>query len=245
MKTYGRSDQGLVRNENQDDFLIRPVESGGYLLAVADGIGGGPAGRRASHLALATIDNAVGTQVRDVSRLASALSLANRTIFEMGQKDPELEGMGTTLTAAVLYPERLLLAHVGDSRAYRIAAERIIRLTMDHSVAGEMERAGTITAQEASEHPKRHVLTRALGPFDKVRVDVADMPWTPEDRLLLCTDGLTSVAPDEEILRTFMHYHGPELIDRLIGAALTGGGPDNVTVVVAEEIAGPGESHGG
>ncbi|AUW94476.1 MAG: serine/threonine-protein phosphatase [Sulfobacillus thermosulfidooxidans] len=244
MKTFGRSDQGLVRSENQDDFLIRPVENGGYLVAVADGIGGGPAGRRASHLALTTLDNAVGLLVSDVSRLTSAFSLANRTIFAMGQDNPVLEGMGTTLTAAVLYPDRLLLAHVGDSRAYRIAQDQIIRLTMDHSVAGEMERAGTITAQEASEHPKRHVLTRALGPFDKVRVDVADMPWTPGDLLLLCTDGLTSVVPDEEILRMCMAYSGEDLIDHLIGGALGRGGPDNVTVVVAVDNAGAGETDG-
>ncbi len=243
MRTFGRSDQGLVRSENQDDFLIRQVERGGYLLAVADGIGGGPAGRQASHIALNTVDDAVGLQVKDVSRLLSAVSLANRRIYTMGQDDGELEGMGTTVTAAVLFPDRLLLTHVGDSRAYRIAADRIIRLTMDHSVAGEMERAGTITPEEAATHPKRHVLTRALGPFDKIRVDVADMPWHPGESLLLCTDGLTSVVQDDEILRAAMRYAGEQLIDYLISLTLSRGGPDNVTVVVADG-ASSGEHHG-
>jgi protein phosphatase len=151
----------------------------------------------------------------------------------MGQDNQELEGMGTTMTAGVLFPDRLLLSHVGDSRAYRIASDRIIRLTMDHSVAGEMERAGTITPEEASVHPERHVLTRALGPFDKIRIDVADMPWLTDECLLLCTDGLTSVVQDDEILRSFLHYEGTDLIDHLIGLALSRGGPDNVTVVVA------------
>ncbi|PSR29944.1 MAG: serine/threonine-protein phosphatase [Sulfobacillus thermosulfidooxidans] len=244
MKTYGRSDQGLVRSENQDDFLIRPVEAGGFLLAVADGIGGGPAGSRASHMALEAMDDAVGVNVMDVSRLVSAVSLANRRIFELGQGDTRLEGMGTTLTAAVLFPDRLLLSHVGDSRAYRIRHDQIIRLTMDHSVAGEMERAGTITPEEAQDHPKRHVLTRALGPFDRVRIDVADMPWSDEDRLLLCTDGLTSVVADDEILRYAERYHGQDLIDQLVDAALRRGGPDNITVVLAEVMQDRGESNG-
>ncbi len=244
MKTYGRSDQGLVRSENQDDFLMRPVESGGYLLAVADGIGGGPAGSQASRMALAAIDDAVGLRVVDVSRLVSAVSLANRRIYDLGQDDSQYEGMGTTLTAAVIFPDRLLLSHVGDSRAYRIRHDQIIRLTMDHSVAGEMERAGTITTEEAHDHPKRHVLTRALGPFDRVRIDVADMPWSREDRLLLCSDGLTSVVFDDEILRYSERYHGQALIDQLVEAALQRGGPDNVTVVLAEVVRDLGESNG-
>jgi protein phosphatase len=244
VKTYGRSDQGLVRSENQDDFLIRPVEAQGHLLAVADGIGGGPAGSRASHMALRAMDDAVGLKVFDVSRLASAVSLANRRIFELGQNEPRFEGMGTTLTAAVLFPNRLLLSHVGDSRAYRIRHDQVIRLTMDHSVAGEMERAGTITPEEARDHPKKHVLTRALGPFDHVRIDMADMPWSNEDRLLLCTDGLTSVVFDDEILRYAERYHGKELVDRLVDVALERGGPDNVTLVLAEVVHDHGESNG-
>ncbi|MCL4318591.1 MAG: protein phosphatase 2C domain-containing protein [Firmicutes bacterium] len=244
MKTYGRSDQGLVRSENQDDFLIRPVEAQGYLLAVADGIGGGPEGSRASHMALTAMDDAVGLKVLDVSRLASAISLANRRIFELGQDEPHLEGMGTTLTAAVLFPHRLLLSHVGDSRAYRIRRDQIIRLTMDHSVAGEMERSGTISPEEARNHPKKHVLTRALGPFDHVRIDMADMPWSNQDRLLLCTDGLTSVVFDDEILRYAEHYQGQELVDKLVNAALERGGPDNVTLVLAEAMHDCGEGNG-
>ncbi len=223
---------------------MRSVDFDGYLIAVADGIGGGPSGGEASRLALQTLDDAVGILVKDVSRLVSAVSLANRRLFEVAQEEESLHGMGTTLTAAILYPARLFLAHVGDSRAYRLKVDEMVRLTADHSVAGEMERAGSLTQDEAMHHPRRHVLTRAIGPFDRVRVDVADLAWQTDDRLLLCTDGLSSVVPDEEIFRMSQRFSGQNLVDALIETALSRGGPDNVTVVLAEVVQDVGDGHG-
>jgi len=244
LRTYGRTHRGLVRPNNEDGYLIRAVERGGYLVAVADGIGGGPAGQEASRIALEALDDAVGTDVQDVSRLAAAVSLANRRVYESGQQDDMLAGMGTTLTSAVIFPDRLYLAHVGDSRAYQVEPDHLVRLTIDHSLAAEMERAGGLTADEARRHPNRNVLTRAVGPFDRVRIDVADMPWNPVSRLLLCTDGLTSVLSDDDIFRLCQKFSGYELIDELIGAALLRGGPDNITVVLAEDVRDPGENNG-
>ncbi len=223
---------------------MRSVSGDGFLVAVADGVGGGPAGQEASRLALETLDDAVGLDVTDIRRLASAVSLANRRIFESGQRDDSLTGMGTTLTSAVVFPNRLFLAHVGDSRAYKLLEDHLVRLTIDHSLAGEMEAAGGLTAEEAQQHPNRHVLTRVVGPFDRVRIDVVEMPWQDEDRLLLCTDGLTAVLSDDDIMELSRQYRGQQLIDALIESALTRGGPDNITVVLAEGVQEQGEHNG-
>lgn len=223
---------------------MRPIADAGVLVAVADGVGGGPAGEEASRLALVTLDEVIGDGVSEIARLASAVSLANQRIFESGQQDLMLSGMGTTLTSAIVFPARLLVAHVGDSRAYQLLDDHLVRLTIDHSVAGEMEAAGGLTADEAQQHPNRHVLTRAVGAFDRVRIDVTEIAWNHGSRLLLCTDGLTAVLTDEDILRSARRLSGYELIDTLIQEALVRGGPDNITVVLAEDDAGRGGSHG-
>lgn len=223
---------------------MRPVSGDGFLVAVADGVGGGPAGQEASRLALETLDDAVGLDVTDIRRLASAVSLANRRIFESGQRDDALTGMGTTLTSAVVFPDRVFLAHVGDSRAYKLLDDHLVRLTIDHSLAGEMEAAGGLTAEEAQQHPNRHVLTRVVGPFDRVRIDVMEMPWHDADRLLLCTDGLTAVLSDDDIMELSRQHMGQQLIDALLDLALTRGGPDNITVVLTEGVQEQGEQHG-
>jgi serine/threonine protein phosphatase PrpC len=245
LRTYGRSHRGLKRPNNEDAYLMRAVAADGVLVAVADGVGGGPAGQEASRIALETLDEAVGSSATDVAQLAAAVSLANRRIYEAAQLDETLFGMGTTLTSAIVLPSRLLVAHVGDSRAYQIFADHWVRLTIDHSVAGEMQAAGGITEEEARRHPRRHVLTRVIGPFDRIRVDVAEIPWSTEARLLLCTDGLTAVLDDEDIFELSALLSGYALVDALIDRALRRGGPDNITVVLAENGAARGDGHGG
>ncbi|MCY0877909.1 MAG: protein phosphatase 2C domain-containing protein [Firmicutes bacterium] len=244
VRTYGRSHRGLRRPNNEDAYLIRPLADDGVLVAVADGVGGGPAGQEASRLALETLDGAVAGKVTDIALLASAVSLANRRIYESSQRDDALAGMGTTLTSAVIFPHRLLVAHVGDSRAYQLGEEQLVRLTVDHSLAGEMEALGELSAEEAQNHPNRHVLTRVVGPFDHVRIDVTDLPWTARDRLLLCTDGLTAVLSDHDIWESSRRFSGWDLVDSLIALALERGGPDNITVVLAESVPEQGDSHG-
>lgn len=223
---------------------MRRVADDGVLVAVADGVGGGPGGEEASRIALEALDGAIENDASDVARLVLAVSQANQRIFESGQRDDALNGMGTTLTSAVVFPTRLLVAHVGDSRAYQLFNDHVIRLTIDHSVAGEMEAAGGLTAEEARQHPNRHVLTRVVGTFERVRIDVNEIPWGEKNRLLLCTDGLTAVLSDDDIVRAARRLRGYELIDALIEEALLRGGPDNITVVLAEDAEGRGGSDG-
>lgn len=224
---------------------MRAVGPDGVLVAVADGVGGGPAGQEASRIALETLDRALACSAPDVAQLVSAVTLANQRVFEWSRRDESLAGMGTTLTSAVVSDHRLILAHVGDSRAYQILEDHLVRLTVDHSLAGEMEAAGGLTADEARQHPNRHVLTRVVGPFDRVRVDAAEIPWNAADRLLLCTDGLTAVLSDEDIFRAAESLGGYPLLDALIQEALGRGGPDNITVVLTEPASKRGMGHGG
>ncbi len=245
LRMFGQSHRGLKRPNNEDAYLMRAVNGDGVLVAVADGVGGGPAGQEASRIALETLDAAIVKDVLDIGGLVAAASQANRRVFESGQRDQSLTGMGTTLTSAVVFPQRLLVVHVGDSRAYQLVDDHLVRLTVDHSIAGEMEAAGGITADEARRHPNRNVLTRVVGPFDRVRMDASEIPWDSRSRLLLCTDGLTAVLSDEDIVRVSRPLSGQSLVDALIDLALHRGGPDNITVVLAEDDQEWSGSHGG
>lgn len=208
---------------------MRPLAGSRLLVAVADGIGGGPGGREASAMAIDTL-----AQYEQAEPIGETFALANDRVHAQGQATRDLLGMGTTLTAAIVGEGRVLLAHVGDSRAYRIGREGIERLTDDHSVAGEMERVGTLTADESAHHPQRHVLTRAIGPFASVRVDVRECPLSADDRLLLCTDGLYNALDDEDIWRVASTGTLEAAADALVAAALDHGGSDDITVVLAE-----------
>ncbi len=203
------------------------------LVAVADGIGGVPGGRQASQLAISAIAQGIqsGGQWH---RLPELMQQANRQVYDAGRRWPDLLGMGTTLTAAVFWQNRAYVAHVGDSRAYRLTPDRMEPLTKDHSVAAEMERVGTLSREEASRHPQRHVLTRAIGPYEKIRVDSRIVPWGHGDRLLLCTDGLYNALDDGQVLELCQHLEGQALVEGLVQSALRAGGPDNVTVVLVE-----------
>lgn len=219
----------MARTENQDNWLVRPLAGSRLLVAVADGIGGGPGGREASALAIETL-----ARYEPAEAIGETFALANDRVHAHGQATRELLGMGTTLTAAVVGGGRVVLAHVGDSRAYRIGRVAIERLTDDHSVAGEMERVGTLTADESAHHPQRHVLTRAIGPFASVRVDVREVSLGADDRLLLCTDGLYNALDDEAIFGLAAAGAIEAAAHALVEAALAHGGSDDITVVLAE-----------
>ncbi|HLT58793.1 MAG: Stp1/IreP family PP2C-type Ser/Thr phosphatase [Limnochordales bacterium] len=229
MEVGARTHVGKVRPTNEDGYLIRDG-----LLAVADGMGGHRAGEVASGTALAVLREYPFGRGQPAAELAAAVQAAHARVRELAHRDADLRGMGTTLTAALVAGGRLHVAHVGDSRLYLWRDGRLHQLTADHSVAAELARAGHIDEATARRHPHRHVLTRALGIDAELEVDLAEVPLEPGDGLLLCTDGLSSLADDGEMLGVLEKAATAQAAaDALVELALARGGTDNVTVVVA------------
>ncbi len=243
------SHPGLVRGDNQDycGYQIPSVDlwSRGILLVVADGMGGQTGGATAAKLAVDVLmTEYYRSQPGDVlEALKSSFLQANDAIVERGLQDAELRGMATTLTAVVLKDEKLYYAHVGDSRGYLIFDHKITQFTSDHSFVADLIKAGIITQEEAETHPKRNVITRAVGAEDELKVDVPQkhLSIRQNEYILLCSDGLYKVMSDREILLVFEELKIPdELCDELVKKAIARGGPDNITVMVARINKVPG-----
>ncbi|MCC7355569.1 MAG: serine/threonine-protein phosphatase [Anaerolineae bacterium] len=241
------SDTGRQRPGNEDSWgaVSGPVDargpdqedlaSKGYLLAVADGMGGHAAGETASRQAIATLF-AVYYADDDGDRsgsLARAVQEANVTVYRHSTEDPRLAGMGSTLVAAIILGNRLLVAHVGDSRAYLLSQEGLHLLTQDHTWVADAQRQGLITTAEAEAHERRHVLTRSLGQQPDVAPDLAVVSLAPGDMVLLCSDGLTNVVREEELGQAAGSLPPQEAAQQLVSLANQRGSPDNVTVIVA------------
>jgi len=225
----GGTDVGHHRADNEDAYLVHPP-----LFAVADGLGGHQAGEVASSIAIERL-RAEAPGSADANALARAVRAANSAVIQAATAGQGRSGMGTTLTAAMIDGTRIVLAHVGDSRAYLLNLGTLTQLTQDHSMVADMVRSGTLTAEESRVHPSRSVITRALGSDPNLLVDSFEVEASPGDRLLLCSDGLTGMVDDraiERILSTAPSVE--EAVDRLIEAANDAGGQDNITVVVAE-----------
>jgi protein phosphatase len=221
------SDVGRVRRANEDSYLLRAP-----LFVVADGMGGAQAGEVASGIAVEAFKRPLDEALAPEQRMEQVVLQANREIHEQSQSGEEFHGMGTTLTALLLGDDELTIAHVGDSRAYRLRDGELTRLTRDHSLVGEMVRRGAITEAEAEVHPQRSILTRALGPEDSVEVDTLSHGLRAGDVLLICSDGLTGMV-DEATIAAQMGSGLPmrEVADALIRRANENGGVDNITVV--------------
>jgi protein phosphatase len=209
-------------------------------------MGGHTAGQVASGLAAEAALNALrtlqGATMSLSEKLRYAVTAANREIYETGRVQPEFAGMGTTLVALLIVDGRAALAHVGDSRAYRVRGGRIRQLTDDHSVVGELLRRREISADAAREHPHRHVLTRALGVRSTVEPDLAELTPGPGDVFALCSDGLTTHVHDDEIGEAVGGEQDPqEAVDALVELANERGGDDNITVVIVRCEKGEGE----
>lgn len=233
---------GLIRTNNQDCFGKFPPDNSqlshdkGQLFVVADGMGGHRGGQQASQLAVEVLQQTYfGHPGDDISEsLESAFSAANSRIYELAQKKPALEGMGTTCTALVLCKDSAYVAHVGDSRAYHISHNTIEQLTQDHSQVGEMQRHGIITEQEARDHPYRSIITRALGAMEGIEVDIIEkISLQAGTSFLLCSDGLNGIA-DEELARLVRMYPAEKACHELIALANQEDGRDNVTVIVVK-----------
>jgi protein phosphatase len=227
---FSHSDTGRARRANEDAYFARsPV------FVVADGMGGAQAGEVASRLAVEAFERGLsdGAGVSGEELLAERILEANQRIHEMSQLTMDKAGMGTTITAAHVGEHDVAIAHVGDSRAYRLRGGEFTRLTEDHSLVEEMRRRGQLTAQEADEHPQRSIITRALGPESDVQVDTRSWRGAAGDVFLLCSDGLTSMVPESQVA-DIVRAAGtlPDAGHALIDAANAAGGRDNITVVL-------------
>jgi protein phosphatase len=231
------TDTGRVRDHNEDAYIVEPP-----LYAIADGMGGAKAGEVASQLALQTIGD---MQRAGASTLEQEVREANRIVFERAGEDTKYAGMGTTVTAVLATTDALHLVHVGDSRAYLLRAGSLRQLTHDHTLVDRMVEEGEISRDEAEVHPHRNVLLRALGTESKVDVEARDIGLLDGDRVLLCSDGLTTMVTEDQILAILDVTVGEpqDAADRLVRAANRAGGIDNITAIVLEVV--PGEPEAG
>lgn len=226
-----RSDVGCVRPHNEDSYLVQSP-----LFCVCDGMGGHAAGEVASSIAVETIAK-TAPQSADAARLAAAVEAANAAVIEAALNGLGKPGMGCTATCAYIENDTIAIAHVGDSRAYLLHEGTLIRVTRDHSYVEELVDAGEITADEARVHPNRSVITRALGSDPAMYADHFTLHIEEGDRLILCSDGLSSMIPDSDIENIATQSSTAQIcVDNLVDAALVAGGHDNVTVVVVDLV---------
>jgi serine/threonine protein phosphatase PrpC len=236
--TAGFTDPGRKRRRNEDSFVIDPP-----LFAVADGMGGAQAGEVASRLAAAAFrEFHDADDLHPEKRLAAIIKEANRRIYERAADDAQVSGMGTTITAALVAADALVIGHVGDSRAYRLRGGKFEQLTDDHSLVADLVRSGRITPEEADAHPQRSVITRALGTDSEVDVDTFTVPAESDDLFLICSDGLTTMVDNEQIRDLVTRAQDLEQAGKgLVKAANKAGGEDNITVVLFRLAGGPSE----
>ena len=238
MKTYSITDIGKRRSANQDFVYAsdQPVGNLSNMLIVADGMGGHNAGDLASRYTVESMVDYIEKAVerRPIPLLAEAIHHANELVVEKAKSDKALEGMGTTVVAATVQENYLYVANVGDSRLYLIDQE-IEQITRDHSLVEEMIRVGELQRKDAKSHPDRNIITRAVGVRTPVKIDFFDIKLEPGDVILLCSDGLTNMVEDEDILRIVKKSSSlKEAAQRLVTEANKNGGKDNISVVLAE-----------
>lgn len=224
-----RTDIGCLRDHNEDSLVVTPP-----LFAVADGMGGHAAGEVASEIAVRVLSE-LAPDHPDVEALGRAIEEANRAVIQAAREGRGRQGMGTTMTAAMLEGERLVIAQVGDSRAYLLHQGKLQQLTRDHSLMADMIEAGQLTPEEARTHPQRSVITRALGSDAHLHPDIYEINVETGDRLLICSDGLSGMIFDDQIENTLRRVQDPQrCASQLVNEAIAAGGHDNVTVIVAD-----------
>ncbi|MGK0552117.1 Stp1/IreP family PP2C-type Ser/Thr phosphatase [Enterococcus faecalis] len=238
MEIKFQTDVGRKRNTNQDYAGLFENQLSVPLAVLADGMGGHQAGDVASHMAVHDLgqdweQTTVADSEKAVQWLIKLIQQENERIFEQGQSQAEYMGMGTTIVSAVLLKDSFVLANIGDSRAYLVRNQQLLQLTEDHSLVNELVKSGEITREMAANHPRKNVLTRSLGMPGVVDVDVSSHTWMAGDYLLLCSDGLTNMVSETQILE-ILELDQPldQKIDTLIQLANEAGGLDNITVLV-------------
>ena len=241
MKTFSKTDIGLVRDVNQDYVYTSETPIGNLpnLLVVADGMGGHRAGEYASRLAVEVVKQelAASTQDGPEAMMRHAITRANERVLETARQDAKLNGMGTTLVVATVIERTLYFANVGDSRLY-LLNNTIKQLSKDHSLVQEMVRLGGINEEQAKCHPDKNIITRAIGAKEDINIDFFEYRLKKGDIILMCTDGLSNMVEDEEILHTIKSSRDVvEAVEQLIERAKTNGGNDNIGIIVAEPFA--------
>lgn len=243
MRAWGKTDIGKVRSENQDTYYIE-LSDGFAACVVCDGMGGAAAGAIASRIAASAFVEEVRAHAPGAERdgeflkelCRSAVLAANREVCRAAEENPDYEGMGTTLVAAVGSGSDFVITNIGDSRAYLISeAEGVARLTRDHSLVEDMMMQGDLTREQARTHPSKNLITRAIGADDAAECDVYYRKMSPGEHILLCSDGLTNMVEEQEILYEVLRVEDKTLAcERLINLANDHGGRDNVTAVLLE-----------
>jgi hypothetical protein len=237
LQIFSKTDRGRVRTDNQDAYFAGKITDDSVFAVVCDGMGGANAGNVASELAVRHISEYVirsyrdGMDMTDTEKtLKNAIVSANISLYDKAVNNTELAGMGTTAVAAFVKDGTAVIAHVGDSRIYLVNGE-IKQLTRDHSVVQSLIESGKITPEDAKVHPRKNVITRALGAEENVAVDSDCLNLSNGDTLLLCSDGLTNFLDDKDILTVFQNNDISAVAERLVEEANKNGGGDNITVV--------------
>ncbi len=238
MKYSIMTDRGIIRETNQDNCMAACPDADSCFAVVCDGMGGAKAGDVASEIAVKTISERVAASWRKnmsnesvINLLTTAISAANITIYDRAGEDPLLSGMGTTVVAVVVIGNRMVVAHAGDSRAYAFT-DHLSQLTKDHSLVQDMVDSGLITQAQAAVHPNRNYITRALGIGEKIEIDFSEFVFSDDEKVLLCSDGLTNFVNDNLITEILSSGDFEDMARRLVAAANENGGGDNITAVV-------------
>lgn len=238
MKAFGLTDIGSVRESNQDCFAVSVDGAAPVWAVVCDGMGGANGGYYASSTVSAEFAHSMDVSFEGLKQkqieniMCEAVISANNIVYKTACEQPDLSGMGTTLVAALVMGDAAHFVHVGDSRAYVVGDGKISRITDDHSVVWQLVTLGQITEQEARVHPEKNMITRAVGVKEGVDPEVNFCKLRKNDSVLLCTDGLTNLVDDDEILEIVENNISEDAVEKLISLAISRGGTDNITAVV-------------
>ena len=239
MKVFTKTDIGKTRSMNQDSFYVSENDNGLNLFILADGMGGYKGGEIASKVAVTAVSKYITEKFEEVSKdkesildlLEEAIIFANSAIYEESEQDEELQDMGTTLEVILIYKQKVYIGHVGDSRIYRIRKNNMKKITTDHSYVEKLIQDGEITREESYNHPKKNLLIKALGTDEEVEPDIIYTVLNKNDMLIVCSDGLTNMIPEREILDIALNNASENVAEVLVDEANEAGGLDNITVI--------------
>lgn len=243
MKVFTRTDIGKTRSMNQDSFFVSENKKNGLnLYILADGMGGYKGGEIASKVAITAVSKYITEKFETISKdkqsildlIEDAIEFANSAIYEESEQDEELQDMGTTLEVVLIYKGKIYMGHIGDSRVYRIRKNKMKKITTDHSYVEKLIQDGEITREESYNHPKKNLLIKALGTDEDVEPDLIYTVLNPSDIIIMCSDGLTNMLREEEILDIVKENTDEKITEILVDKANEAGGRDNITVIVID-----------